>query len=155
VLLQHLNFVRRRFGKLCSIFIGRVRMTNVDETECSEMLAHKIKTPKESPKRKNTASATWRKSEIKNVSSLSHAVSQLTLPCTTVATVTLNSMYTGWSYISIDRNVSWKKKTQQIDACLTCIRSCSCNALDSQLIGSHYASCYITGCLGKLASPVR
>jgi len=33
-------FMRRLFGTLCSIFIGRVNTTDEDGTECSETSAH-------------------------------------------------------------------------------------------------------------------
>jgi hypothetical protein len=52
-------------------FILLFLMTYEDGTaECFEMGAHKIQTPRESPKRKNTTFRTWRKFEIKNHSLL-------------------------------------------------------------------------------------
>ena len=40
-----LNCMSRRFGTLCSIFIGEIYTTYVDGTECSETSAHKTHTP--------------------------------------------------------------------------------------------------------------
>ena len=47
VIPRRLNFMFRRFGTLCYIFIGRVNMktTYEDGAECSETSAHKIQTP--------------------------------------------------------------------------------------------------------------
>ena len=53
VILRSLNFVCRRFGILCSIFIGRWFFTQPpapeDGTECSETSAHNIHTPGNNP----------------------------------------------------------------------------------------------------------
>ena len=46
VILRNLNFICRRFGTLCSIFIG----ANKDGTECSETSAYKIQKPGNRPK---------------------------------------------------------------------------------------------------------
>jgi len=50
-----LNFMYRRFGTLCSIFIGSVSIHPAytiyeDETECSETSAHKIQLPWNRPR---------------------------------------------------------------------------------------------------------
>ena len=49
VILSGLNFICRRFGTLCSIFIGRWFFTHLpayeDGTECSETSTYKIQTP--------------------------------------------------------------------------------------------------------------
>ena len=60
VILRRLNSICRRFGTLCSIFIGGIRRKNTktiptntayeDETECSETSAYKIQTPENHPK---------------------------------------------------------------------------------------------------------
>jgi hypothetical protein len=62
VISRRLNFVCRRFGTLCSIFIRGVSRKNngdeifstytlyADETECSETSAYKIQTPGNYPK---------------------------------------------------------------------------------------------------------
>jgi len=52
------------------IFILLVHVTYEDGTECFEMWAHKIQTPREPPKRKNATFTTWRKFQIKNHSLL-------------------------------------------------------------------------------------
>jgi hypothetical protein len=57
VIPRRLNFMCRRFGTLCSIFIGRgneknllVHTTYEDGTECSKTSAHNIQTPGNHPK---------------------------------------------------------------------------------------------------------
>jgi hypothetical protein len=61
VVLRHLNFTCRRFGTLCSIFIGGVSRKDEpvirpgytayeDGTECSVTSAHEIQTPAINPK---------------------------------------------------------------------------------------------------------
>ena len=45
VIPRLLNFICRRFGTLCSIFIGGYLSANDDGTEFSETLAYKIHTP--------------------------------------------------------------------------------------------------------------
>ena len=50
VIPRRLSFTCRRFGTLCSIFIGLVHTTSEDGTECSETSAHKIQTPGNHPK---------------------------------------------------------------------------------------------------------
>ena len=45
VISRSLNFICRRFGTLCSFFIGRQLPAYEDGTECSETSAYKIHTP--------------------------------------------------------------------------------------------------------------
>ena len=49
VIPRLMNFMCRRFGTLCSIFIGAVflltPLMKMEQTECSETSAHKIQTP--------------------------------------------------------------------------------------------------------------
>ena len=49
IITRRLDFICRRFGTLCSIFIGRYE----DGTECSETSAYKIQTPGNYPKESN------------------------------------------------------------------------------------------------------
>jgi hypothetical protein len=49
VIPRHLNFMYRRFGTLCSIFIGPMDTTYKDGTECYATSAHKIQTPGDHP----------------------------------------------------------------------------------------------------------
>ena len=73
VVSWRLNFMYRRFGTVCSIFIGGVNKKNIllvhttyeDGTVCSEMSTHKIQTQGNHPKIKNTTFPTRRKFEIK------------------------------------------------------------------------------------------
>ena len=57
VTARRLNFMYRCFGTISPIFIGRVNRTffftppmKMEQTECSEMSAHKIQTPGNHPK---------------------------------------------------------------------------------------------------------
>jgi len=51
VIPRRLNFMSRRFGTLCSIFIGRVDKTYEDGTEDSETSAHTIQTAEDYQKK--------------------------------------------------------------------------------------------------------
>jgi len=50
VIPQRLNFICRRFGTLCSIFIGWYQPMKMEQTECSETSAYKIQTLGNYPK---------------------------------------------------------------------------------------------------------
>jgi len=50
VIPRRLNFICRRFGTLCSIFIGRYLPMKMEQTECTETSAYKIQTPGCHPK---------------------------------------------------------------------------------------------------------
>jgi hypothetical protein len=50
VLPRILNFICRRFGTLCSIFIGGIYTAYEDGTVCSETPTHKIQRPWKHPK---------------------------------------------------------------------------------------------------------
>ena len=50
VIPRRLNFMCRRFGKLCSIFIGRGRPMKMETTRGSETSPHEIQTPENHPK---------------------------------------------------------------------------------------------------------
>ena len=50
VIPRRLNFMCRRFGTLCSIFMGLVHTTFEDGTECYETSAHNIQAPGYHPK---------------------------------------------------------------------------------------------------------
>jgi len=71
VIPQRLNFIRRRFGTLCSIFIGWLVIHHLpayeDGTECFETSAYKIQTSGNYHKRKHTTYRARRKFEIKNI----------------------------------------------------------------------------------------
>ena len=43
VIPRRLNYICRRFGTICSIFLGRVNKNYEDGTECFEMWAHKFR----------------------------------------------------------------------------------------------------------------
>jgi len=49
VIPRRLNFISRRFGTLCSVFIGGYLPAYEDGTECSEKSAYKFQTPKYYP----------------------------------------------------------------------------------------------------------
>ena len=58
-----------------------IHMIYDDGTECSEMLAHKIRMPGNHPKRQNTTFTTWQRFQIKNfISMLTSACQRVLIP---------------------------------------------------------------------------